>query len=82
MGAKVAAEGEDGVEVDLDDFVEVAVGEGLARVSALDACAVHQDPDFLVAVIEDLGGESGDGLGRAQIGSVDGSFAAEGADGL
>jgi hypothetical protein len=55
----VAAEGEDGVEVDLDYLIEVGVGERLAWVSALDAGAVDQDAD-LVAVCEDFGDEGGD----------------------
>jgi hypothetical protein len=38
--AHVAAEREDAVEVDLEDLVEVGVGELLAWVAALDACAV------------------------------------------
>lgn len=79
--AKVAAQREDGVEVDLHDLVEVGVGEPVARVPALDAGAVDEDAD-LVAVGEDLGRELGDGGGGAQVGGVDGGFAVEGEDGV
>lgn len=76
MAADVAAQGEDGVEVDLDDLVEVAVGEVLAGVPALDAGAVDEDA-HLVAVGQDLGGEGGDLLGGRDVGRVDPGLAAE-----
>lgn len=77
MGADVAAQGEDAVDVDLHDLVEVAVGKRLAGVPPLDAGAVDEDADG-VAVGEDRGGEAGDlGLG-GKVGGVDGGLAAEG----
>lgn len=77
VGADVAAQGEDAVDVDLHDLVEVAVGKRLAGVPPLDAGAVDEDADG-VAVGEDRGGEAGDlGLG-GKVGGVDGGLAAEG----
>lgn len=81
MGADVAAEGEDGVEVDLDDLVEVAVGELFTGVTTLDAGAVDEDAD-LVLVGEDLGRESSNGFGDSHVCRVDPGFAAELFDGL
>jgi len=60
----VSAEGENRVEVDLDDLVEVRVGELLAGMPALDASAVDQNA-YLVAVCEDSGDECCYSLGRA-----------------
>lgn len=88
MGADVSAEGEDAVEVDLEDFVEVGVGEEVGGVPALDAGAVDEDADFpggagggISGVVEDGGDEGGDGGWVGQVGGVDGGFAAEGVDG-
>jgi hypothetical protein len=81
VGAKVAAEAEDGAEVDLDDLVEVAVGEPVARVPPLDARAVDEDPD-LVAVGEHLLGQGRDLLRGRDVGRVDPGLAAELLDGL
>lgn len=75
MCAHVAAEREDGRQVDLQDFVPVGRGELVGWVSALDAGAVEQDVDR-VAVVQDLGDEGGDGRGGGQVGDVDGCFAA------
>jgi hypothetical protein len=79
VGADVAGEGEDGVEVDLHDLVEVVVWELVAGVAALDAGAVDEDAD-LVAVGEDLGDQGGDAGGGAEVGGVDFRLAAELAD--
>lgn len=76
----IAAQCKRGVEVDLDDFVEVAVGEGFGGVAALDAGAVDEDAD-LVAVGEDAGDEGGDVGGGGEVGGVEVGFAAEGFDG-
>lgn len=62
MRGHIAAQGEGRVEVDLDDFVEVAVRESFRRVAALDAGAVDEDTD-LVAVGEDARDEGGDVCG-------------------
>lgn len=59
MRGDVAAERKGCVEVDLDDFVEVGVGESFGGVAALDAGAVDEDAD-LVAVGEDARDEGGD----------------------
>lgn len=69
VGADVAAEREDGVEVYLHDGVEVGVGELVARVTALQARAVDEDGD-LVAVGEDLRHQLGDLALVAQVGGV------------
>ncbi len=53
VGAEVAAEGEDGRQVDLEDFVPVGEGELMGGVAALDACAGDEDRD-VVAIGEDL----------------------------
>lgn len=79
MGTDIPAQGEDGVEVDLDDLVEVRVREGFAGVTALDAGTVDQDAN-LVIVGEDTGDEGGYVSGRGQVGSVDLGFAVEGLD--
>lgn len=81
MRPDVAAEGEDCVEVDLDHLVEVRVGELLAGVAPLDACAVDEDA-YLVAVCEDSGDELGDVLGRRQVCGVDLGLATQGLDGF
>lgn len=81
MGGDVAAQGEGGVEVDLQDLGEVGVREGLGGVAALDAGAVDEEAD-LVAVGEDGGDQGGDGGGGGEVGGVDGCFAAEGVDGV
>lgn len=59
MRGNIPAQGEGGVEVDLNDFVEIAVGESFRGVTTLDSCAVDEDAD-LVAVGEDTGHEVGD----------------------
>lgn len=81
VGASVAAEGEDGVEVDLDHVVEVLVGELFAGVPSLDAGAVDEDAD-LVAVGEDLGDKPADRHRRGEVGRVDEGLAAELLDGF
>lgn len=80
MRGHVPTEGKGGVEVDLDDLIEVAVGEGFGGVAALDAGAVDEDAD-LVAVGEDTGDEGGDVGGGGEVGGVEVGFAAEGFDG-
>ena len=62
-------------------LVEVAVGEHLARVTALDACAVDEDAD-LVVIGQDLGGQGGDLVLGGEVGRVDPYFAAELLDGV
>ena len=52
--AHFTAEGEDGCEVYLEDFVPVVVGELVGGVAALDAAAVEEDVDGLAG-----GGEFG-----------------------
>jgi hypothetical protein len=74
--AYVAAEREDGVQVDLEDFVPVVVGELMAWVAALDACAVDEDLDG-VSCCEDGGCYGGYGGWVGELGGVDGRFAAE-----
>lgn len=54
MRADVAAEGEDGGEVGLEDEVPVGVGEGGGGVAALDPGAVEEDGGV-------VGGEDGGG---------------------
>lgn len=81
MGRDVATQREGGVEVDLEHLGEVGVGEGLGRVSALDAGAVDEEAD-LVAVGEDAGDEGGDGGGGGEVGGVDCCLATEGLDGV
>lgn len=81
MGADIPTQGEDGGEVDLDDIVEVGVGEGFAGVTALDASAVDEYAD-LVVVGENTGDEGGYVSGRGQVGRVDLGYAVEGLDRL
>jgi hypothetical protein len=57
--AKIAAQREDGCQVDLEDFVPVAGGELVRWVTPLDPRAGDQDRD-VVAVREDLGCQAGD----------------------
>lgn len=54
VGAEVAAQGEDGGEVHLEDFVPVGEGELVGGVAALDAGAGDEDGG-VVAVTQDLG---------------------------
>jgi hypothetical protein len=81
VGADVAAQGEDGIEVDLHHLGEVAVRERLRGVPALDARAGDEDTD-LVAIGEDLGGQRGDLLGGGELGRVDPGLAAKLLDGV
>jgi len=75
--ADVAAESEDGVEVDLENGVPVRGGELVGGVPALDAGAVEEDVDT-VAGVEDGGDEDGDGGGGGEVCGIDGGFAAKG----
>jgi len=77
--ADVAAEGEDGVEVDLEDGVPVRGGKLMGGVPALDAGAVEEDVDA-VAGVEDGGDEGGDRGGGGEVGGVDGGSAAKSFD--
>lgn len=79
MGADVAAEGEDGGEVYLEDGLPVFVRELVRRVPLLDAAAVEEDVDC-VAVFENLGDKRGDGVWGGEVGGVDCGFAVEGFD--
>lgn len=64
MGADVAAEGEDGGEVDLQHGVPVGGGEEVGRVPLLDAAAVEEDVDVGVRVgVDERGEDGGDGGG-------------------
>ena len=74
MCADVAAESEDRGEVDLEDGLPVVVWELVRWVSLLDAAAVEQDVDS-VAVLQHLGKEGRDRVGRGQVGGVDGGLA-------
>jgi hypothetical protein len=79
VGADIPAQREDGGEVDLDDLVEVGVGEGFAGVTALDAGAVDEYSDLMV-VGEDAGDEGGYVSGRGQVGGIDLRLAVQGLD--
>lgn len=80
VGADIAAESEDGGEVDLEDGGPVVVGELVGGMALLDAAAVEEDVDS-VAVCEDGGHERGDGRGGGEVGGVDCGGTAEGFDG-
>lgn len=77
--ADVAAQGEDGAQVDLHDGGEVGVREDLARVPDLDARTVDEDPD-LVAVSEDFWDQARHVGRRRQVCGVDVRLAVEGLD--
>jgi hypothetical protein len=57
--AYVAAEGEDGGQIDLEHVLPVAVGEFVRWVTTLDAGAVEQNVDA-VLVLEDFWDEARD----------------------
>jgi len=59
--AYISAECKDRVQVDVQDFIPVVVGELVCGVSSLDAAAVEQDVD-LVAVRDDFLDEGGYGI--------------------
>lgn len=79
--ADVATQGEDGREIDLQDFGPVVVRELVGRMATLDAAAVEQDVN-LVTVGEDLGNEGFDGGRVGEVGRVDLRGALEGLDGV
>ena len=54
MPAGIAGDSEDGMEVDLEDFVPVFVWELVGRMSALDPATIKKDVD-LVPVVENSG---------------------------
>ena len=60
MRTNVAAEREDGAEVNLQDVVPIRGGELVGRMTPLDASAVDEDVDGMV-VGENGGNERGDG---------------------
>lgn len=76
MCAHVAAQCEDGGQVDLQHGVPVGVRELVGWVPLLDTAAIEQNVDS-VAVGEDLGGQGCDGFVGGEVGSVDCCFAAE-----
>lgn len=61
MRAYISAECKDRVQVDVQDFIPVVVGELVCGVSSLDAAAVEQNVD-LVAVRDDFLDEGGYGF--------------------
>lgn len=79
MSAHISAESEHRIEVYIQHFIPVVVGELVSGVAALDAAAVEQDVD-LVAVCDDFFDEGRDGVAGGEVGGVDLGFAAEGLD--
>lgn len=76
VGADVAAECEDGVKVDLNDFVPVVVGELVGGVTTLDSAAVEKDSN-IVAVCCHFRDERGHGGLGGEVCGVDLAFAAQ-----
>jgi len=79
--ADVAAEREHGREVDLQHLIPVGLRELVARVTALDPGAVHQDAD-VVAVLQCSWDEGGYFAWGAEVAGVDCGFTAESNDGV
>lgn len=75
MGAYIAAECENSVEIYLQNEVPVAVWELVGWMSRLYAGAIQEDVDSVV-VSEDLGDEFRDGGLRGQVCGVDCAFSA------
>lgn len=81
MCIDIVIECEDRVEVYLDDFVEVWVGELVGRVMMLDVGIGDEDGDFVV-IGEDIGDNFCNGGLVCEVGCVDLDFMVEFFDGF
>jgi hypothetical protein len=76
MSTHISAKRKYRVEVYVEHFIPILIGELVGWMASLNSSAVEQDVDF-VAVGDNFFDQGGNGVARGEVGGVDFCFAAE-----